>query len=197
MKFVLRAVCASLPLVLLGATGVAAQAFEPVGWYGTLGYSRLDGDQVTLGSVSGRVGARFGSYFGLEGELNVGVNTDTFTYFPPCAGPICSIAIFRVNSRLGNAEGIYAVGYLPVSQNVDLFARAGYGFSHYTASQAFFNGFDEQSFNYGAGGQFFFDGMNGIRLDYTRQAVTQDTRPGQEAIGSNADVWSVSYVRRF
>ncbi len=196
MKSPVRALCAALPVVFLAAAA-EAQTFAPVGWYGTLGYSRLDGDQLTLGAVSGRVGARFGSYFGVEGEVNVGVNQDHFTYVPPCSGPICAIAIFRVKSRLSNSEGMYAVGYLPVAPDADLFVRAGYGFAHYSASQAFFNGFDEQSFNYGAGAQIFLDDANGLRLDYTRQAIAQDTRPGREAIGNNADVWSVSYVRRF
>jgi len=184
-------------LLLLGSVAAAAQTEDPVNWYGTLGYSKLDGSQLTLGAATGRVGARFGDYFGAEGELSLGVDTDHFIYFPPCFGPICSLAIFRVNSRLSNAEGLYGVGYLPIVPDLDLFARAGYGFSRYSAAHTFFGGYDEQSFNYGAGGQMFFDGADGIRLDYTRQSATSQTRPGREAIGNNADIWSVSFVRRF
>jgi hypothetical protein len=136
----------------------------------------------------------------LEGEISLGVNHDDFIYVPSCGGPICAannIAIFISNARLNNAEGLYAVGYLPLTPDIDLFARAGYAYSDYSAAHFLSSGFSQQSFNYGAGGQFFFDGVDGIRFDYTRQDVMDEDSVGRQAVGRDANVWSVSFVRRF
>lgn len=48
--------------------------------------------------------------------------------------------------------------------------------------------FDKGSWNYGVGGQYFFDGKNGVRVDYTRQDFSG--MPTE-------DTWSVAYTRRF
>ena len=197
MKVTTWAQGALLLLALLGAAAPAnAQSFEPVTGYGTLGYSNLNGGQLNLGAITGRLGARFGSYLGVEGELSVGVNEQNFTYSPPCA-PICELPIILLlRSRLNNSEGIYAVGYLPLTPDADLFVRAGYGAANYS-SASFSRGFNQQSFNFGAGGQYFFDGVDGVRLDYTREDITQNDPIGREATSNGVNVWSVSYIRRF
>ncbi len=46
------------------------------------------------------------------------------------------------------------------------------------------------SVNYGVGGEYFFDGKNGVRVDYTRFDF-------QKSGAADADTWSVGYVRRF
>ena len=48
---------------------------------------------------------------------------------------------------------------------------------------------DGDSWNYGVGGQYSFDGKNGVRADYTRHDFKDSS--------TNADVWSVAYVRKF
>ena len=48
---------------------------------------------------------------------------------------------------------------------------------------------DGESVNYGVGANYFIDGRNGIRADWTRRDFTDD--------GGEADVYSVSYIRRF
>ena len=198
MKITTWALGTLLSLAMLGAAAPAnAQTFEPVTGYGTLGYSDLNGGQLNLGAITGRLGARFGSYLGVEGELSVGVNEHNFTYFPPCIVPICALPIFRLRSRLNSSESIYAVGYLPLTPDADLFVRAGYGAADYSSSTFFSRGFSQQTFNIGAGGQYFFDGVDGVRLDYTREDITQNDQIGREATGSGVDVWSISYVRRF
>jgi hypothetical protein len=83
----------------------------------------------------------------------------------------------------------YAVGYLPVSPNADLLARIGYGNTdfHGSVPGGAFNGGDT-SWNWGVGGQYFFDAHNGVRADYTRANYEH---------GPDANVWGVAYVRKF
>jgi hypothetical protein len=91
-----------------------------------------------------------------------------------------------VKVKLNHEAAIYATGTVPISDNFDLFARVGYGTTKISGGGL--SG-SEQSWNYGVGGQYFFDGKNGVRGDYTRQDFN-------DSLG-NADVWSLSYVRRF
>ena len=104
------------------ATPVAAAPSE---WesYGSLGYNYLHGSpagySVGLGAVTGRVGMRYMRYFGAEAEVSAGIVDQTIG-----AGKI----------SLENEYAVYAVGYLPVSPQADLFARVGYGNAKITAA---------------------------------------------------------------
>ena len=48
---------------------------------------------------------------------------------------------------------------------------------------------DGESVNYGVGANYFIDGRNGIRADWTRRDFRDD--------GGEADTYGLSYVRRF
>ncbi len=176
----------SLSSALIAGAPALAQSLPNLGQvqgYGTLGYANLDGNSVDLGAVQGRLGARFGQYFGVEGELSGGVDEDhsSAAFGPP------------VKVGLRNQEAVYAVGYLPIRPGLDLFARAGYGgtdakLGDYATPVTYRYG--GNSWNYGAGGQYFFNnGPNGLRTDYTRYDFGHDT--------PDENVWSVAYVRKF
>jgi len=169
---------------LIAAAGVAAlavaapasaQSVSNVSWYGNLGYTDFNPNNANLSSITGRLGARFGQYFGVEGELSGGIGNSHFD---------------GASLHLQNQEAIYGVGFLPVAPNADLFARIGYGGADYKISDNgnSFHG-NVQSWNFGAGGQYFFDHANGIRIDYTREDATDH--------GPDANVWGVAYVRKF
>ncbi len=174
----------------------AAQSFDATS-YATLGYSDVQAANLTNGAVTGRAGVRFGRYLGVEGEFNFGVNDDRFIFSPPCPGPVCPLGPdILITSKLRDAEAIYAVGFLPLSPDADLFIRGGYGAAHYATHPA--SGFTEMSFNFGAGGDYFFDGTNGVRLDYTRfDNLHQHNVIAREALGSGTNVWSAAYILRF
>jgi outer membrane immunogenic protein len=172
--------------ILLAAVAVSAiaapafaQSVQGPSYYGTLGYSQLDHSDGDLGAVTGRIGAKFSPYIGVEGETSVGVKDDDFT-------------IAGVDGTLEHEydAAAYVVGTLPVTQNLELFARGGYGTTKIKAEIA---GIDEdadgESWNYGAGANYYFDGQNGVRADWTRRDFEDDA--------GEADVYSVSYVRRF
>jgi len=181
-RFLLSIAAASATLIAAPALAQdhvqTGQWWQPSDLYGSLGYTGINqgsGTDAHIGALTGRVDARFGRYFGLEVEGSGGIagDTDSGGY----------------KTRLDHQYAGYLVGYLPVMRNFDLFARVGYGDSKIRYSGV--NGFDvnTESFNYGAGGQYFFTVHDGIRAEYTRED-SQD-------FGPNADTVSVSYVHRF
>ena len=161
----------------------AAQAQDTTapntGAYVNLNAALVDGGQVDLKAIGGRLGYRFMPYLGIEGELATGLKSDTDT-----------IAGVRVNTKLKHTAAAYAVGFLPISPNTDILARIGYGTTKLRAKAAGISASDSvESVNYGVGAQHHFDGVNGVRFDYTRQDFNKSQ--------GHANVWTVGYVRRF
>ena len=173
----LAALAAIFPAV---ASAQAAPATTGTSFYGTLGYADTSLDHVNLGSIQGRLGARFGQYLGVEGELAGGVKDDTV-----------NVAGTDVKVKLDSQMALYGVGFLPVSPNFDLLARVGYGHSEGSGSAAGASATAKgDSWNYGVGGQYSFDGANGVRVDYTRESF-------QSHGTDDANVWSIAYMRKF
>jgi len=169
-------IIASLAALAMAAPAMAQD--NPVTVYGTAGYANTDTNGVNLGAIQGRIGARFGQYLGLEGEMAGGVDGDEK-----------KIAGTRYDLDLNYQAAVYGVGYLPVAPNADLFARVGYGKSELDVSGPLAAGSaDGDSWNYGVGGQYFFTEKDGVRLDLTRHDFDN---------GGNADVVGISYVRKF
>jgi outer membrane immunogenic protein len=181
MKTLITTAVAALALAAIApAAAQALTATTGTTFYGTLGYDNTSLNHVDLGAIQGRVGARFGQYFGVEGELAGGVKSDKVNVAPGT----------DVKVKLDHQEAIYGVGFLPVSPNLDLLARVGYGHSEGSGSVAGASASAKgDSWNYGVGGQYTFDGKNGVRLDYTRE----NFRHGSD----DANVWAISYLRKF
>jgi len=166
---------ASAVAVLAGAAPALAQNID-----GSIGYSSADVGDATVGAITGRLGYSFNDVLGVEGEASFGIKDDTVTI----AGPT------NVDVELKHQVAIYGTAGLPIGENGRVFARLGYGSTKLEASAAgVVASGSEESVNYGAGAQYFFDGANGIRADYTKYDFDNS--------GGDADVWSVSYVRRF
>ena len=171
-------ILAATALTLLAAPAFAQSVSGP-SYYGTLGYSALDDSDGDLGAVTGRLGAKFSPYIGVEGEASFGVRDDDFSF----GGVDGSV-------ELDYDVAAYAVGTYPVTPNLELFGRVGYGKTELNIDVAGFT--DEasgESVNYGAGANYYLDAQNGIRADWTRRDFRDD--------GGEADVYSLSYVRRF
>ena len=165
-------------LALFIPAAASAQTFSPTTWYGNVGYAGTSIEGVDLGAIQGRLGARFGRFVGIEGELSVSVQGDT----------VVSQNV-PVDIDLNHAEAVYLVGYAPISPEFDLMARVGYGHAEISGSNGNVNvDAGDDAFAYGVAAQYHFDGRNGVRVDYTRHDF-QD--------GGDADVWSVAYSRRF
>lgn len=172
------ALCAVIPAV---ASAQTASLFSGTTYYGTLGYDDASSSHVNLGAIQGRLGARFNQYFGVEGEASWGVAGDKIGV---AGAP-------DVKVKQDSQEALYGVGFLPISPNIDLLARIGYGHTEGTGSvPGVTSGVTGDSWNFGVGGQYSFDGKNGVRLDYTREAF-------QNHGVDDANVWSIAYVRKF
>jgi outer membrane immunogenic protein len=166
--------------VALAAMPAAAQSLAAPTFYGNLGYSFVDaGNGVNLGAITGRLGARFDRYFGAEAEGAFGVDNDHTT-----------VSSVDVRTKLNHSVAAYAVGFLPVTPQFELFARGGYGSSQISVSAPTFSqSASEGSWNYGGGVQYMFDSHNGLRGEFTRHDFRHDA--------GSADVWAASYVRKF
>lgn len=185
MKILLIASASATALFVAAPTlAQTTGSLAPVTGYGTLGWNNFSGNGDEQNGIEGRLGARFGRYLGVEGDVTGGFDGDHVT---AANGDPASV-------RLRNAYGGYAVGFVPIAPNADLFARVGYGQSSFKLDDHTLNtAYDvtHDSVNYGAGGQYFPNGgPNGIRVDYTRYDY--------QAKDAGADnVWSLAYVRKF
>ena len=154
------------------ALALAAPAFAET--YVNVGYSMTDSDDVNLGAITGRVGWKSATPFGVEGEASFGIDDDE---------------IGGVKVELNSQFAVYGTATAKVSDTFDVFARIGYGTSDIKASAGSISASgNDESWNYGVGAQMFFAGNNGVRADYTKMDFND---------GGDADVWSISYVRRF
>lgn len=180
MKNVLIAASALAGVFAIAAAASPAAAQDAgtnTGWYLNLGASSHDASGVSsLATVDGRVGYRVNNWFAAEGEAGFGVNKKDLGS--------------GVDAKINNREGVYAVGLLPVNQNFDLFARVGWARTDVSvtgAGPSTIRG-SADGVSFGGGAQYFFDSKNGIRGDYTRDDFNH---------GDHANVWGLSYVRRF
>ena len=184
----MKSLIALAAVAAIGAVAMPAAAqtydFKPVTYEGSIGYTGIQTSGADLGAINLRGSAFFGKYIGIEGEGAFGVNDQS--------GNISGVA---TKLHLNDEYAAYGVARWPVVPNANLFARVGYGHSDIKAT-ASLNGFSASqtagvdSVNYGVGGEYFFDGKNGVRVDYTRFDF-------QKSGAADADTWSVGYVRRF
>lgn len=178
--FILAASAAALFAAGAGAASAQDTANAGTSFYGNLGYSDVNGNHTNLGAVQGRLGARFGQYFGVEGELGFGAAGDKTTRNG-----------VETKSNIQHQAAIYGVGFLPLNPQFDLLARVGYGETRIKTKSALGSFTDSpDSWNYGVGAQYHFDEKNAVRADYTREAFTGSGR-------DDANVYGLSYVRKF
>lgn len=188
----IAAASAAAVTALVPAFAQAQTVTAPTGVYGSVGYANADAGGFNIDAIQGRLGYRMNNYFGVEGELATGLKSDRQTE---------TVSGVTVNEsvKLRHQEAIYAVGFVPVSPNFDVIGRVGYGNTNVraraTATGAtgpitLADTADGDSWNYGAGVQYHFDGVNGVRADFTRHDYRDDG-------AGHANVWSVAYTRRF
>ncbi len=111
----------------IAAPAVMTASAQAPGFYASGGYANyhFDGADADLGGLQGRLGYSFTPNIAIEGEGTIGVVDD---------GP----------NELNNELGLYAVGKIPVSSQLDLFARVG-------MSRTEVNDNDDDGLAYGAG----------------------------------------------
>lgn len=157
---------------LAAVAGLAGNAqAQQTGAYANAGYTHFNADDVTLGGVTGRAGYRFHPNFAVEGEATFGVKDDN-------VGP--------ATVELDNAVGVFGVGLVPLSENLDVFGRVGYGQIKASASvPGVAVSADEEGFAYGAGAQYMMTPKFGVRGEYTRLEGEDD---GVDTVSASAVV---------
>jgi hypothetical protein len=185
------ALAISLPAA---AQGFASAEPEHVGAYGELGYTNSSVHKADQSIIDGRLGWRFNRFLGVEGELGVGIDGDDRTFGASTPAPV------DVGIKQKFNEAAYAVGFLPVTPRFDLLARVGYGAAQYKISPESLDQYNGHTngFRYGVGGQYFIDGQNGLRVDYTRYDIQNVTDSGGYFGGEKSTgEWAVSLSHRF
>jgi outer membrane immunogenic protein len=155
MKRVLS-VAAGLAAAAIIAPAASAQV------YGGVGYSTFTadagGEDATVGGVMGRLGFKSNPFFGVEGELAIGIQEDNF-----------DVLGTQVDVSLENSYGVYAVGWLPIPVVGDVFGRVGFADISIEASALGSSISDSGSgLAYGAGIQLSSIPFTKLRLEYTR-----------------------------
>lgn len=147
---------------VLGGAALAPSAFaQDTGAYWSVGYTHISVDvedeDANVGAIQGKLGYRFHPNFAIEGEAAFGVVDETY-----------DILGTDVDVGLDKEWGIYGVGFIPVSPEVNLFARAGFVDVEIEASAGGMSVSDgDTGTGYGAG--LIWDvGMFDLRAEYTR-----------------------------
>lgn len=134
------------------------------GFYGGLGYTQYDAEDVDVGGATVRGGYKFTPHFGVEGEASFGIEGDT-----------ADVLGTPVDVDLDDQFGVYGIGFLPVGQNLELFARAGYATIDAEGSVGGFTaGADEDGLGAGVGAQWWLTDNFALRGEYTRLASDDD-----------------------
>jgi opacity protein-like surface antigen len=167
-----------IALTTAAIAGFASTASaQDSGFYTNIGVDAYEFEAYAIG-VKG--GYEVNDYFAIEGQGALGVIDEKETFQGT-----------EFKAGVDYAIGAFGVLKLPVSDSVDVFARAGY---HLTEVQASGGGVSASGsfdgFALGAGLQYMFSGANGIRAEYTYLDLPDD-------ITDNGNVFSVSYVRKF
>jgi hypothetical protein len=176
----------AIAAALLAPAAASAQTADS-GFYGSAGYAIISpkGAPSDLGAVNLRGGYQFNRYLGVEAEGAIGVDDGHFTVGTGATA-------VRGTYKLDWSLGAFGVARYPVTDQFDVFARAGVVHGEFkgkarsgtTVVRANDN---EEAFAGGVGAQFNFDDKNGLRADYTRY----------EGDDVDANVWGVSFVRKF
>ncbi len=171
-KFI--AVAAAAAVAVLAAAPAFAQ--DDMSLYGSVGYAhnKLSNTKAKTGDIVGRFGAKFNQYLGAEVEASWGLKGDT---------------VAKNTFKNKGQYAVYGVVYPISTENFDLFARVGYGTTQIQNKGPHIRNLDDgKGVSYGVGGNYFFDGENGVRADWTQYKFDQKGK---------SDRVSVSYVRKF
>ncbi len=145
----------------------------------------VDAVEFDAYNISGKIGYNVNEYFGVEGQASFGVIDDE---------------VDGVDIGVDSSFGAFGVVRFPAAENFDLFARAGYHFTQIGGNDGGVGAsIDTDGFALGAGGQYFFTANDGIRVEYTYLDlnVSGDIADEFDDASGSADVFSVSYVRKF
>lgn len=160
-------------LLVVAAAGALAAFAAPAyaqSIEGSVSWSSVDTFGVNLNAINAALSWRAPNFFGAEVEAGFGLGDENISP--------------GVNVNFDWEIAAYATATADISENLALFARVG--FANVEAGTNTGVDLGDSGLAWGVGGKFFFDGRNGLRADYTKYDMDNDT-----------DVYSLGYVRRF
>ena len=141
----------------------------------------LEDETANIIMLNARLGYRINKYFAAEVEGGFGLGGDSNSQTVPVDTGLVGVIDVDLDANLDvNAYGAgFIRGILPVSDQFDLFVRAGYGVAGAeaeldattallggtTISDSASDSFD--GFAYGLGGEYHIDDKHGLRLDFS------------------------------
>jgi len=169
-----------LVLAATALTGFAASAqAQDSGAYVNLGAEAVEFDSY---NITRRLGYQFTENFSVEGQGSFGVIDDE---------------IEGVDVGVDNSFAAFVRGSVPLSEQFSLFAKGGYHFTKFGAEgQGIDADLDLDGFAYGAGAEYMFDSVNGLRADVTFLDSGDDNINGVDLSGT-AETYAITYVRKF
>lgn len=171
-----------ITLAIAAASAAAMPALaQENSWYGDIGYQfhsiDEDGADADIGTITGHVGYNFTPNLAAEGELGFGINDDEINVL----GTGVDLGVNYLVGAYGRVQG-------SLGENFTVFARAGIVQIEVEAEGPGASASEsETGAGYGVGGEYHFDGKNGIRADYTRYDVED----------LEVDSFLIGYSRKF
>lgn len=179
----------TLASIAMGSFNAAAQAQDrpsdeskDSGLYGALGATTYDFENY---GADVKLGYNFNKYLGVEAQGTLGL-TDHKSLL--CDQPECATETEKTEYTVG----VFAVGRIPLSEQFEIFARAGV---HNTKQNIKINNANrsdydvkETGFAGGGGVQYNLDSKNAIRAEYTYLDYNEEGWEGTA---------TVAYVRKF
>jgi outer membrane receptor for ferric coprogen and ferric-rhodotorulic acid len=166
-----KIIASAAALALVATAGIASAET-----YGSIGVqnSKTSKSDSSLNSINARVGKKITPHFGVEGEAAVGTNSDTN-----------ATGTYKQTHRLG----AYAVGYLPVTENIELIGRAGVSNTRLKRPEGVNMVENGNALDYGVGAQYKVNDTYAVRGDYTRSEYREKH--------GDSDTVSLNLVRKF
>lgn len=160
----------------------AGNPTQDSGLYGAIGATTYDFENY---GADAKLGYNFNKYLGVEAQGTLGL-TDHGS--PLCDRPECATATEKNEYTVG----AFAVARIPLSEQFDIFARAGVHNTKYNVkiNNALRSDYDvkETGFAGGGGVQYKLDSKNAIRAEYTYLDYNEEGWAGTA---------TVAYVRKF
>lgn len=157
MNRTLLATAAGLGVAAIAAPAASAQIYGGAGY--TVFQADVNGEDVNVGALMGRVGFKTSPFLGVEGEFSIGVQDDDIDVLGQ-----------TVSAGLDSEYGVFAVGWLPIPLVGDLFGRVGYANLSVEADAPGLGSVSEDGSGlaYGAGVQLSAIPFAKVRVEYTR-----------------------------
>jgi hypothetical protein len=164
---------ACISISLFGAPAFAEEDLWDSNWQVSLGGARNTQSGTKSNLVQARLRRDFGDFIAIEAEAAFSLSQSN---------------VGNIKAGLDNEFAGFAVLKTPDWNGFEAFGRIGYAstkFSNVVGGSKVSN--SEKGLAYGVGTQYFFDGANGVRFDFTRFNRS----------GTNLNVFSLAYTRRF